>query len=38
VQTILRTLTEGQKSINTRTTIVLGTVFEKPGLQPAELD
>ena len=38
VQAILRTLTEGQKSINTRTTIVLGTVFEKPGLVPVELD
>ena len=38
VQAILRTLTEGQKSINTRTTIVLGTIFEKPTLQPAELD
>jgi Lrp/AsnC family transcriptional regulator, leucine-responsive regulatory protein len=38
VQGILRTLTEGQKSINTRTTIVLGTVVEKPGLQPSELD
>jgi hypothetical protein len=38
VQTILRTLTEGQKSINTRTTIVLGTMFEKPGLLAEELD
>lgn len=38
VQSILRNLTEGQQSINTRTTIVLGTVFEKAGLVPAELD
>jgi Lrp/AsnC family leucine-responsive transcriptional regulator len=38
VQTILRALTEGQKSINTRTTIVLGTVFEKAGLLAEELD
>lgn len=38
VQSILRNLTEGQKSINTRTTIVLGTVFEKPGLLAEELD
>ena len=38
VQTILRTLTEGQKSINTRTTIVLGTMFEKPGLLAEQVD
>lgn len=38
VQAILRNLTEGQKSINTRTTIVLGTMFEKPGLLAEELD
>jgi len=38
VQAILRSLTEGQKSINTRTTIVLGTVFEKHGLLAGDLD
>src|SRR5882672_10067582 len=32
VQDILRSMSEGQKSFNTRTTIVLSTVFEKPGL------
>ena len=38
VQAILRGLSEGQKSINTRTTIVLGTMFEKHGLLAEELD
>jgi Lrp/AsnC family transcriptional regulator, leucine-responsive regulatory protein len=38
VQEILRTLAMGQKSFNTRTTIVLSTLFEKPGLLPEDLD
>jgi Lrp/AsnC family transcriptional regulator, leucine-responsive regulatory protein len=38
VQQILRTLSAGQKSFNTRTTIVLSTVFEKPGLLVEDLD
>lgn len=38
VQDILRALASGQKSFNTRTTIVLSTLFEKPGLLPEELD
>lgn len=38
VQQILRTLSTGQKSFNTRTTIVLSTVFEKPGLLVEDLD
>jgi Lrp/AsnC family leucine-responsive transcriptional regulator len=32
VQEVLRTMSVGQKSFNTRTTIVLSTLFEKPGL------
>jgi len=28
----------GKTSVNTRTTIVLSTMFEKPGIVPAELD
>jgi hypothetical protein len=31
-------MSNGQKSFNTRTTIVLSTVFEKPGLLPEDLD
>ena len=38
VQNVLRTMSNGQKSFNTRTTIVLSTVFEKPGLLPEDLD
>lgn len=38
IQQILRTLSAGQKSFNTRTTIVLSTVFEKPGLLVEDLD
>jgi Lrp/AsnC family leucine-responsive transcriptional regulator len=38
VQDILRTLASGQKALNTRTTIVLSTLFEKPGLLPEDLD
>lgn len=38
VQTILRQLAGGHQAINTRTTIVLGTLFEKPGLTLPELD
>ena len=38
VQEILRALASGQKSFNTRTTIVLSTLFEKPGLLPEDLD
>lgn len=38
VQQILRTLAAGQKSFNTRTTIVLSTLFEKPGLMVEDLD
>jgi Lrp/AsnC family leucine-responsive transcriptional regulator len=38
VQNVLRTRSNGQKSFNTRTTIVLSTVFEKPGLLPEDLD
>src|SRR5437588_1158766 len=32
VQNMLRTISANQKSFNTRTTIVLSTLFEKPGL------
>jgi Lrp/AsnC family leucine-responsive transcriptional regulator len=38
VQGILRDLAGGRQALNTRTTIVLGTLFEKPGLTPPELD
>jgi Lrp/AsnC family leucine-responsive transcriptional regulator len=38
VQNVLRTISTGQKSFNTRTTIVLSTVFEKPGLLAEDLD
>jgi Lrp/AsnC family leucine-responsive transcriptional regulator len=38
VQSILRSLSTGQRSFNTRTTIVLSTVFEKPGLMAEDLD
>lgn len=38
VQQVLRTLSTGQRSFNTRTTIVLSTVFEKPGLMVEDLD
>lgn len=38
VQAILRQLTGGHHAINTRTTIVLGTLFEKPGITLPELD
>jgi len=38
VQDILRNMSAGQKSLNTRTTIVLSTVFEKPGLLAEDLD
>ncbi|MBA3659632.1 MAG: Lrp/AsnC family transcriptional regulator [Gemmatimonadales bacterium] len=35
---VLRTLRGSDRSVTTRTTIVLSTVFEKPGVVPAELD
>jgi Lrp/AsnC family leucine-responsive transcriptional regulator len=38
VQEILRTMSMGQRTFNTRTTIVLSTVFEKPGLLAEDLD
>lgn len=38
VQAILRDLVGTQSGINTRTTIVLSTVFEKPGISLPELD
>ena len=38
VQTLLRQLTSAGGNVTTKTTIVLGTVFEKPGLVPPELD
>ena len=38
VQGILRNMSSGQKSCNTRTTIVLSTLFEKPGLMAEDLD
>jgi Lrp/AsnC family leucine-responsive transcriptional regulator len=38
VQTILRDLRGPNSQMNTRTTIVLSTLFEKPGLVPAEPD
>ncbi|HET7789177.1 MAG TPA: Lrp/AsnC family transcriptional regulator [Gemmatimonadales bacterium] len=38
VQAILRDLRGPAKQMNTKTTIVLSTLFEKPGLVPAELD
>lgn len=38
VQDILRNMSTGQRSFNTRTTIVLSTLFEKPGLMAEELD
>src|SRR3989442_2378755 len=38
VQTILRDLRGPNSQMNTRTTIVLSTLFEKPGLIPTEPD
>jgi Lrp/AsnC family leucine-responsive transcriptional regulator len=38
LERILRTLREPGLSASTRTTIVLSSVFEKPGVVPAELD
>jgi Lrp/AsnC family leucine-responsive transcriptional regulator len=38
LQGILRALAGAHKAINTRTTIVLGTLFEKPGITVPELD
>ena len=38
VQCILRDLVGSQSGINTRTTIVLSTLFEKPSISPPELD
>jgi Lrp/AsnC family leucine-responsive transcriptional regulator len=38
VQTILRQLTATGGNLTTRTTIVLGTLFEKPGIMLPELD
>ncbi len=38
VQAILRDLRGSRDQMNTRTTIVLSTLFEKPGLLPPELD
>lgn len=38
VQAILRDLTGERQQMNTKTTIVLGTVFEKPGITVPELD
>jgi Lrp/AsnC family leucine-responsive transcriptional regulator len=38
VQDVLRTMSTGQRTFNTRTTIVLSTVFEKPGLLAEDLD
>ncbi len=38
VQAILRDLRGSAKHMNTRTTIVLSTLFEKPGLIPVEPD
>lgn len=36
VQDVLRAMATGRESFNTRTTIVLSTLFEKPGLQLEE--
>jgi Lrp/AsnC family leucine-responsive transcriptional regulator len=38
LERILRTLREPGLSVSTRTTIVLSSVFEKPGVVPVELD
>ena len=38
LERILRTLSEPSLSASTRTTIVLSSVFEKPGVVPVELD
>jgi Lrp/AsnC family leucine-responsive transcriptional regulator len=38
LERILRTLREPGLAVATRTTIVLSSVFEKPGVAPAELD
>jgi Lrp/AsnC family leucine-responsive transcriptional regulator len=38
VQDVLRTMSTGQRTFNTRTTIVLSTVFEKPGHLAEDLD
>ena len=38
VQNMLRDMSNGQKSFNTRTTIVLSTLFEKPWLMAEDLD
>jgi Lrp/AsnC family leucine-responsive transcriptional regulator len=38
VQSVLRAVTAGRPQLNTRTTIVLGTLFEKPALVLPALD
>lgn len=38
LETILRQLREPGQPVSTRTTIVLSTLFEKPGIAPAERD
>lgn len=38
VQAVLRDVTGAKQNLNTRTTIVLGTLFEKPALVLPELD
>lgn len=38
VQDLLRNMSTGQRTFNTRTTIVLSTMVEKPGLMDEELD
>jgi Lrp/AsnC family leucine-responsive transcriptional regulator len=38
VQDILRSMSTKQRALNTRTTIVLSTLFEKPGLMASDLD
>ena len=38
VQAMLRDITGQRQQMNTKTTIVLGTVFEKPGITLPELD
>jgi hypothetical protein len=35
---VLREIKQPGKAVSTRTTIVLSTLFEKPGIAPAEPD
>jgi hypothetical protein len=38
LETVLRLIKEPGTAVSTRTTIVLSSVFEKPGIAPVEAD